>query len=1123
MSKIQNKKHEFETIIIMPIKISTLNSRGGDSKIMHIISIIQRNKIDICLLQETHDMKEENIQKIESMCGAKVFKCKGTKNGRGVTTVVRESDRCRNPRVKYKDDNGNYLLLELQIDQELFQIANIYGPITPQARAKLYHEVVSDTLDKDNRIIGGDFNNIMDFSLDSVGGSRKSFEQRSVDRRKMNEIESRCGYIDTFRKLYPTRKAFTFTGIANYKARLDRIYIHTTNFDKIEKAEITPVRFSDHEMYTVLIKAETEIGRKIWGKGLWKLNKSLMEEPKNLDKIRNVWIEHQSKKPHYKNLMKWWEDAKRLVKDHCIRMGKKAKKCTNETKERYITELRALMADPNACNKEIHQIKNMLREIEEKEIEGAVIRSRKEWQNQGEKCTRYFFNLEKKMSKDKQMDELIDENGKILKTKEDIMNHAKKFYEAEFSESTMDEASYNILLDSITSQLSEEQMNSQAGLFTEAELEKVRKNMKRNKSPGNDGLTIEFYDICWTFIKDDLLEVINEIFCSRLLPISMTQAVITLIYKNKGSRLDLKNWRAISLLNVDYKILSGLLANRIDHLLPELLHEDQVCGVQGRYMEDSLLFFQDLTEQIYFNGGKAMVANLDLKAAFNNINHIYLNGILQRLNIDKQIVRTLNNIYNNMYSAIVINGAKTKYFKLHKSIRQGDKVSMTMFLLAIEPLANIIRRDKKLSPVCLPNTTTKLVCQYCDDTSVLLTKTEDFTRIREHMKIFEDGSGSKFNTDKTEILLIGKWNSEERDKLPSQNIKTEVKILGVWFGNGSAELNEEQILRKIDETLAFWKTMRLSMDGKRLIIQTKILSQIYHIIRITGLSKSLKQKVQSRITKFIWHPKTMSMIAYNTLQNEIPFGGQNMPNLNVINRAILAERIVKVNQGNKPWKGMFIYRVGMSLRDLDSDFCSPRYAHSISRTNNHDIIIDVYNELKTEITDWTKETFKTIKRRLHKNNEYPKRTMRNFTDTWVCINRATSDRKARDLCYLVAHDSLPIATVLANRGINIFNDCKLCGKEKETIRHLFIHCTEIKALKLKIEKGMKILNGRTLGEEEIIFHEGRIKMKKKENRIVAAFKQSIWQARAKLYYGEICQNQLKTDIERLFNSKCKTV
>jgi hypothetical protein len=68
---------------------------------------------------------------------------------------------------------------------------------------------------------------------------------------------------------------------------------------------------------------------------------------------------------------------------------------------------------------------------------------------------------------------------------------------------------------------------------------------------------------------------------------------------------------------------------------------------------------------------------------------------------------------------------------------------------------------------------------------------------------------------------------------------------------------------------------------------------------------------------------------------------------------------------------------------------------------------------------------------------------------------------------------------------------------------------------------MNLLNGKSLGEEEIIYHEGRIKMKKKENIIVSAFKQSIWQTRARLFYGEITKNQVQNDMERLFNSKCK--
>jgi hypothetical protein len=72
-----------------------------------------------------------------------------------------------------------------------------------------------------------------------------------------------------------------------------------------------------------------------------------------------------------------------------------------------------------------------------------------------------------------------------------------------------------------------------------------------------------------------------------------------------------------------------------------------------------------------------------------------------------------------------------------------------------------------------------------------------------------------------------------------------------------------------------------------------------------------------------------------------------------------------------------------------------------------------------------------------------------------------------------------------------------------------------------MERSIDVSNGRTLGEEEILFHEGRTKMKKKANMIIAAFKQSIWQARARLFYGQINKSQLKVDMERLLTSKCK--
>ena len=58
----------------------------------------------------------------------------------------------------------------------------------------------------------------------------------------------------------------------------------------------------------------------------------------------------------------------------------------------------------------------------------------------------------------------------------------------------------------------------------------------------------------------------------------MNSALIRLIYKNRGERTDLKNWRPISLLTVDYKILSKVITNRMKLIMPLLVGEEQTCG-----------------------------------------------------------------------------------------------------------------------------------------------------------------------------------------------------------------------------------------------------------------------------------------------------------------------------------------------------------------------------------------------------------------------------------------------------------------------------------------------------------------------------------------------------------------
>ena len=107
------------------------------------------------------------------------------------------------------------------------------------------------------------------------------------------------------------------------------------------------------------------------------------------------------------------------------------------------------------------------------------------------------------------------------------------------------------------------------------EIKEAVKRMKNEKSPGIDGFPVEFYKIFWNEIKDMLSESYQYSIDTGSLSISQKQGIITLLPKSDKDLSYLKNWRPITLLTVDYKILSSVLAMRLKSNLSDIIHEDQ--------------------------------------------------------------------------------------------------------------------------------------------------------------------------------------------------------------------------------------------------------------------------------------------------------------------------------------------------------------------------------------------------------------------------------------------------------------------------------------------------------------------------------------------------------------------
>lgn len=104
--------------------------------------------------------------------------------------------------------------------------------------------------------------------------------------------------------------------------------------------------------------------------------------------------------------------------------------------------------------------------------------------------------------------------------------------------------------------------------------------LQSGESPGIDGLTADFLANIWPLISEDPFMVLKDSLENGLLPHSCRRAVLNILPKKRDLD-DIRNWRPVSLLCTDYKILSKVLANRIRLVLEQVYYLDQTFCVPG--------------------------------------------------------------------------------------------------------------------------------------------------------------------------------------------------------------------------------------------------------------------------------------------------------------------------------------------------------------------------------------------------------------------------------------------------------------------------------------------------------------------------------------------------------------
>ena len=368
--------------------------------------------------------------------------------------------------------------------------------------------------------------------------------------------------------------------------------------------------------------------------------------------------------------------------------------------------------------------------------------------------------------------------------------------------------------------LNDDQRDLCEGQLKYSECYKVLSTFENNKTPGNDGLTIEFYKFFWPEIGTLLVDTLNYAYFQGELSNTQKQAVITLIEKKGKDRRLIKNWRPISLLNVDVKIGSKAIAKRLEKVLPDIIHYDQNAFVKGRTIFDATRTISDVMDFTKAKDYKGIITAIDFEKAFDSVNWNFLSKSLESFGFGESFRAWIKTFYSNISSSVTNNGFSTPSFNLKRGVRQGDPLSPSLFIIVLELLAISVRNNNQIRGINVDGNELKLVI-FADDMTSFVRDKQSHLALFNTINLFSTYSGLCINHDKTEILLLGNMEIKASE-LGVKEISKVVKILGVHLTHNPSlfyKMNFETIEKSLRESVKGWSWRGLTLLGRIQVIK----------------------------------------------------------------------------------------------------------------------------------------------------------------------------------------------------------------------------------------------------------------------------------------------------------------
>ena len=638
----------------------------------------------------------------------------------------------------------------------------------------------------------------------------------------------------------------------------------------IAQVNILPFFRSDHSYVYIKLALPSKVHR---GCGLWKFNVTHLADPNFVQMVSDFWNSWKLEKGSFLSLSAWWDAGKsRLCAK--IRSFSRARAVANRrhlrSLENTLLHLNCRLSSGEDVSKLISEAKASLADAHLQEARGARIRAQVQWAEEGEASTTYFFRLERKRGQRRLFHSICTMAGCVVSSFAAISKAWMQFYVHLFSSQTLDQVEQDFFLSSLSQQLSPEQLLLCEGPLTLGECKRALDAMASGKSPGIDGFPAEFYKRFWAILGEDLVEVMNYCFQSGRLSATQRTGVITLLHK-KGDCLNMKNWRPITLLCVDYKIAAKALANRLLTVLPNVIHTDQTCGVPGRNPSENCRLLQDVVFDANQHNIGGAVLSLDQEKALDRVEWAYVQQVLRRMKFGESFCQWVSLLYRDIFSSILINGELSQQFKVTRGVRQGCPLSPLLYVIMAETIACAVRQNNLIDGYPLPRTRRAKICQYADDTTIVVRSDTSLREVFSLFQRYESASGARLNVEKSHGLLIGSWRNRTDLPITLDWSSSHITVLGSCLANDAVERWGKRI-QSLDSLLACWSNRSLSYHGRALIANTLGLSLFWYLASFSCIPPDILTAINTRVFSFIWQKKR-EWLARSSVTQRCSLGG----------------------------------------------------------------------------------------------------------------------------------------------------------------------------------------------------------------------------------------------------------